>query len=82
MSLVRAHRRVRKLTGRQSGVRAHVRRSKVTRHGRPSSHRVLLLLWPYLSEPKQEQAYAVWDELAKLQRPKSPLLPPLPERGW
>lgn len=46
--------------------------------GRPSVHRVLVILWPYLSEPKKEQARRVWAELATLQRPKSPPLPELP----
>lgn len=46
--------------------------------GRPSVHRVLTLLWPYLSEPKKEQARRVWAELEASKRKKSPYLPPLP----
>lgn len=47
--------------------------------GRPSAHRVLSILWPYLSLPKQEQAHRVWAELDRLKTLKSPKLPPLPE---
>lgn len=47
--------------------------------GRPSAARVLTLLWPYLSEPKKEQARRVWAELAARRGPKSPQLPALPE---
>jgi hypothetical protein len=46
--------------------------------GRPSVHRMLVLLWPYLCAPKRAQAHAVWAELERLKRPKSPPLPPLP----
>lgn len=47
--------------------------------GRPSVLGVLETLWPFLSEPKREQSYRVWDELWELRRPKSPPLPPLPD---
>lgn len=47
--------------------------------GRPSTHRVLSLLWPYMSEPKKAQARRVWAELEALTQPKSPPLPALPE---
>lgn len=46
--------------------------------GRPSVHRVLCILWPYLSEAKREQARKVWEELESLKGAKSPDLPPLP----
>lgn len=48
--------------------------------GRPSTLRVLEALWPFMSEPKREQSYRVWNELWDLRRPKSPPLHPLP--GW
>lgn len=47
--------------------------------GRPSVHRILSLLWPYLSGPKKEQAREVWREMRRLRTPKSPALPELPE---
>lgn len=49
--------------------------------GRPSVHRVLVTLWPYLTEPKRAQARRVWLELEALRRPKSPPLPELPEES-
>jgi len=47
--------------------------------GRPSVHRVLCLLWPYMSGPKKRQARKVWATLKDLRTNKSPVLPPLPE---
>jgi hypothetical protein len=49
------------------------------RAGRPSVHRALVRLWPYLSDPKKEQARRVWAELLSLRGKKSPRLPKLPE---
>lgn len=46
--------------------------------GRPSVAKVLHLLWPYMSEPKQDQAVACWIQLSVLRTAKSPKLPPLP----
>lgn len=46
--------------------------------GRGSVHRVISLLWPYLSAPKREQASRVWAELEARKGKKSPFLPPLP----
>lgn len=46
--------------------------------GRPSVHRIVTLLWPYLSEPKKEQIRKVWEELMRLKGKKSPELQPLP----
>ena len=47
--------------------------------GRPSVHRILLLLWPYLSDPKKAQARRAWNELLRLKKIKSPALPALPD---
>ncbi len=49
--------------------------------GRPSVHRVLSLLWPYLSEPKRRQARRVWADLEASRGKKSPPLPALPTEG-
>lgn len=46
--------------------------------GRPSVCATLTLLWPYLSDPKKEQARRVWSELEKAKTKRSPFLPPLP----
>ncbi len=46
--------------------------------GRPSAHRLAVMLWPYLSSPKREQFRRCWEELALLKTPKSPVLPELP----
>jgi hypothetical protein len=46
--------------------------------GRPSVHRIGLLLWPHLSEPKREQFHRVWAALETAKGPKSPALPSLP----
>lgn len=46
--------------------------------GRPSVHKVLSLLWPYLSLPKREQFQKCWKELSDLKTSKSPVLPDLP----
>ena len=47
--------------------------------GRPSVLRILGLLWPYMSQPKRDQARRAWAELEKCKGPKSPVLYPLPE---
>lgn len=49
--------------------------------GRPSVHRVLSKLWPYLSTPKRQQALRVWETLARVRTKKSPILFPLPLAG-
>lgn len=49
-------------------------------NGRPSVCRTMTLIWPFLSEPKREQAYRTWDTLFYAIGKKSPALPPLP--GW
>lgn len=46
--------------------------------GRASVHRVITLLWRYLSAPKREQTCRVWVELEACRGKKSPYLPPLP----
>lgn len=46
--------------------------------GRPSVHAVLSLLWPYLSEPKKEQARRCWVTLLEKKTNKSPKLLELP----
>lgn len=47
--------------------------------GRPSVHKTLSLMWPYLSEPKKEQARRCWATLLKKKTNKSPKLPELPK---
>ena len=43
-------------------------------------HRILMLLWPYLSEPKKEQALGVWKAVQeKRVGPKNQPLKPLPD---
>jgi|SRR5579859_4384155 len=46
--------------------------------GRPSTRKVLLLLWPYLSNPKKIQAKRCWKELLEKRTKKSPKLQELP----
>lgn len=48
--------------------------------GRPSVCQTLIRLWPFLGEPKKEQAYRTWDKLHLAMTNKSPRLFALP--GW
>lgn len=46
--------------------------------GRPHCHEALSILWPYMSEPKKQQARKVWKLLKRLKTKRSPALKELP----
>lgn len=46
--------------------------------GRGNVHKVLCVLWPFLSIPKKEQAQKCWKELLEKRTNKSPKLKELP----
>jgi hypothetical protein len=48
--------------------------------GRKSVCQALILMWPWLSLPKREQAQQVWRSLQQMRSKKSQQLPPLPEK--
>jgi len=46
--------------------------------GRPTTYKVVCLLWPFLSTPKREQIKRCWEELKRCKSKKSPQLQELP----